>query len=389
MNRRSLIQALAISIVTVGTAVRGADQLPAPAAMPAPATLAATNVIGPKIQFETMVHDYGRAKSGELVKYTYVFTNTGVQALELSGVQACGCITADFTRMVEPGKTGTVPISFNSAGYGGLVVKTITVTCNDRANPRPVLQFKGTIWKPIDVIPQYAVLNLTADAPFASATVVITNNLEEPIALFAPQCNNPAFTAVLTTNQPGKEFRVVVTAASPLPAGYSQAVITLKTSSTNVPVVAVNAIANVQPAVTITPSQVVLPAAPLAQGLTNTISIVNHSTNGMTLSEPIVNATGVDAQVSAVLGGRHFVATLIFPQGFAIAPGSKTELSIKSTLPMAPSLKVPILQTLRSTAPPVRPVNVSSANVTNRLRARPQFNPPPLPPIPSRPRQGS
>ena len=138
-----------------------------------------------------------RAKSGDPVKYTYVFTNAGDQLLELSGVQACGCITANLTRKVEPGKTGTVPISFNSAGYSGPVTKAISVTCNDKTNPRPVLQFKGTIWKPIDVIPQFAVLNLTADAPLASATVLITNNMPEPITLSAPQCSNPAFAAEL------------------------------------------------------------------------------------------------------------------------------------------------------------------------------------------------
>src|ERR1035437_1003195 len=124
MNIGIISRALAVSIVTVGTAVWGAEQ-PAtlvPAA-PAPAAPAATNVIGPKIQFETMVHDFGRAKSGDQVKYTYIFTNVGDQVLELSGVQACGCITADFTRKVEPGQTGTVPIGFNSANYAGPVIK--------------------------------------------------------------------------------------------------------------------------------------------------------------------------------------------------------------------------------------------------------------------------
>ena len=115
----------------------------------------------PKIQFETTVHDFGRAKCGDQVKYTYIFTNVGDQLLELSGVQACGCITANWTKKVEPGQTGAVPIGFNSANYNGPVIKTITVTCNDRTNPRPMLQFKGTVWKPIEVSPQLAVLNLT------------------------------------------------------------------------------------------------------------------------------------------------------------------------------------------------------------------------------------
>ena len=344
--------------------------------MPAPA---ATNVLGPKIQFETTVHDFGKATSGDLVKYTYIFTNAGDQSLELSGVQACGCITSDWTKKVEPGKTGSLPISFNSTSYSGPVVKMITVTCNDRANPRPMLQFKGTIWKPIDVNPQFAVLNLTPDAPLASTTVVITNNMSEPVTLFAPQCNNPAFAVELKTNQPGKEFRLVIAPVSLL-SGNAQAQITLKTSSTNMPVITITAYANVQPAVTINPPQIVLPAAPLAQPLTNTISFIDNSTNVMALSEPTVNATGVDVQLKEELPGRQFAATLTFPQGFEIAPGQKAELSIKSSLPLVPNLKVPILQTPRPAPPKVAPIKVSSSTATNRHRVPPPINLPPLPP---------
>lgn len=381
MNRGIISRALAVSIVTVGAALWGAE----PPATPAPPTNtpvapAATNGIGPKIQFETTVHDFGRAKSGEVVKYTYGFTNTGDQVLELSGVQACGCITADFTRKVDPGQTGAVPISFNSAGYSGPVIKTITVTCNDRTNPRPMLQFKGTIWKPIDVIPQFAVLNLSADAPLASTTVVITNNMPDLVTLSAPQCSNPAFAAELKTDQPGKEFRLVITPVAPLPAGNAQAIITLQTSSTNMPVITITAFANVRTAVTINPPQIVLSIAPLAQPETNTISLIDNSTNAMALSEPTVNAPGVDVQVREVQPGRQFAATLTFPRGFEIAPGQKGELTIKTSLPLMPSLKVPILQAPRPSPPLVAPIKPPSATSTNRHRVRPPIEMPPMPP---------
>jgi len=129
MNRAIISRALAVSIVTMGAALWGAEP-PATPVSPtnAPVAPAVTNAFGPKIQFETMAHDFGRAKSGEVVKYTYGFTNLRDQVLELSGVQACGCITADFTRKVDPGQTGSVPISFNSAGYSGPLIKTITIT---------------------------------------------------------------------------------------------------------------------------------------------------------------------------------------------------------------------------------------------------------------------
>ena len=192
MNRRTISLALASLLLTLGKVIwAAAPPVPTPPAMPPPAAPATTNGIGPKIRFETTMHDFGKVKSGEVAEYTYAFTNGGDQVLELSGVQACGCITAEYTKRVEPGQTGSIPIRFNSGGYGGPITKTIIVTCNDRSNSRPMLQFKGVVWRPIDVIPQFVVLNLTADAPLAAATVLITNNLPEPVDLFRPSAAIP------------------------------------------------------------------------------------------------------------------------------------------------------------------------------------------------------
>jgi hypothetical protein len=381
MNGRTLSRALAVLTLAAGTAAWGADPpVTPPPATPAPATPTATNVVGPRIQFETLVHDFGRAKSGEVVKYTYIFTNTGNQLLEVSGIQACGCITADWTRKVEPGKTGSIPIGFNSSGYGGQVVKPITVTCNDRINPRPMLQFKGTIWKPIDVVPLMVVLNLTPDSPQASATVLLTNNLPEPITVSAPESNNRAFAAELKVLQPGKAFQVVIAPTTPLPQGSAQAQIILKTSSTNAPVVSITAFANVQPVVTINPLQVTLPPGPLAQPQTISLNLIDNSTNLMTLSEPGVNVSGVDVQLKEVLPGRNYTATLTFPQGFEIAPGQTVHLNIKSSLSLMPNLRVPIRQLPRLAPPPLATIKRPTSISTNKHRVLPPIELPPVPP---------
>ncbi len=72
---------------------------------------------GPKIVFATPVYDFGQIKGGEAVKYTFVFTNAGDRLLEVSGVQpSCGCTTAgEWTRQVEPGKTGTLSFTYSLA----------------------------------------------------------------------------------------------------------------------------------------------------------------------------------------------------------------------------------------------------------------------------------
>src|SRR5438105_9700463 len=199
------------SLLALGTAILSAQQDPTLTPKPVPATTAeitaSVPVTGPKIQFQTPVYDFGKVKSGDPVKYTFIFTNTGTELLILTNVQpSCGCTTAgEWTRQVEPGKTGTIPIQFNSANYGGQVLKTVTVTSNDKGQPSLGLQVKGTVWKPIDVNPAFAVMTIPADAQTnITSKVHIVNNMEELITLSPPESNNKGFSAELKTNTVGK-----------------------------------------------------------------------------------------------------------------------------------------------------------------------------------------
>lgn len=357
MNRLSLVFSIAgLSVAAL------ADQ---PATPPAPltaATDAGANVSGAKIAFATPVYDFGKVKSGDPVKYTYVFTNTGTAALEVSHVQpSCGCTTAgDWTHKVDPGETGTIAVQFNSANFNGPVFKTITVTSNDKSQPSFGLQLKGTVWKPIEVTPQFAVMNISSDSETgAVSTVRIVNNMEEPITLSPPESNNKTFTAELKTTQPGKEFQLLITASPPLAAGNVQGQISLKTSSTNMPVISITTWANVQPPITIMPPQVTLPAGPLtAKSSTPAVTIQNNSASPLTLSEPAVNLKDVDVQIKELQPGHQFSALLTFPEGFEMPAGQLVELTIKSSNPHTPVIKVPITQTQRA-VPPAAPVKAT------------------------------
>ena len=289
--------------------------------------------------------DFGRIKGGEVVKYTYVFTNMGGAMLEVSNVHAtCGCTTAgDWTRQVEPGKTGSIPIQFNSGNFNGQVAKPITVTCNDTSQPTVVLQIKATIWKPVEVTPQFVFLTVNAESPSQSTTVRIVSHEESPLTLSAPESSHPAFAAELKTNQPGKQFELVVRMVPPLPAGNVQGQITVKTSSTNLPVVNITARANVQPVVVIEPPEILVLAAQV-NPRPYTVSIRNNGTNVLVLSEPTVNAKGVNVKLKEVEPRRGFTLALNFPMGFALPQGEKVELSVKSNHPQYPMIRVPVIQ---------------------------------------------
>ncbi len=314
--------------------------------------------MGPRIQFATAVYDFGRAKAGELVKYSFVFTNTGDEVLQLTAVQpSCGCTTAgDWTRQVKPGETGNVAIQFNSAAFNGPVFKTVSVSANDKQHPVTVLQLKGTIWKPIELIPPYTVINVAPDVASASASIRIINHTDEPLVLSVPEWTNRSFAVTLTTNQPGTEFQLTIASVGPLTAGNVQSKISLKTSFTNIPNLDVPFWMNVQPAVAVTPHQITLQQTPLAANAPTTITIQNNSTNALSLTEPAVNAPGVDVQIKELSPGKVFTALVTFPEGFQMPAGQPVALTMKSNNPQLPEIRVPVVQSPRSiVAPPQAP----------------------------------
>src|ERR1035441_9343945 len=84
--------ACAVGLLVLGMAISDAQ----PTSAPPVAATSSTNGVGPKIQFATPIYDFGRVRSGELVKYTYVFTNTGDRMLMVTAVQpGCHCTRSE------------------------------------------------------------------------------------------------------------------------------------------------------------------------------------------------------------------------------------------------------------------------------------------------------
>lgn len=341
MNMKLPNSALAVILgaaFAAGSPALHADQAPAAAPVRPEA-----GTPGPHIRFEMPVYDFGKVTGGAVVKYEFVFTNTGDALLVVSNVQpGCGCTTAgNWSKEVEAGKTGTIPIQFNSGAYTGPVTKTVTVTSNDKSQPSIGLQLKGTIWRAIDVLPQNAILNFTESSSTVTSVVRIVNNMEQPITLSEPECNNHSFAATLETTQPGKEFRLMVRNVMPVSNNVS-GVFSMKTSSTNMPVLSVTAFGMVQPAVAVVPPQIMLPGN-VGNVTSALVSIRNNGTNLLSLSNATVNAEGVDVQVKETEPGRQFTITLAFPKGFQM-PNGEAALTINSSHPQFKTITVPIRQ---------------------------------------------
>ncbi len=332
-----LLSSQAVEIPPAGPVV------PAPLAAPVPATNA---LAVPKIEFATTVHDFGRRKVGEPVSCEFVFTNSGGAVLQINSVHpGCGCTTTgNWTREVPPGGTGVIPILFNGVAPPGPVAKTITVACNDPTRPTVMLQIRGTLWKPIEVTPQFAVFNVTAESVSnATSTVRVISHEETPLEVFSAECNNPFFAATITTNQPGKEFEVRIRPVPPLPGPNTGGVITLKTSSTNAPSLSINCAAILVPTLAVTPPNIILPP-PNTNQMRPVIYVRNNGAMPFKLSDPAINAPGVDVRINEVEPGRFATVMLTFPPEFVLPQGQEVHLKVKTGLANPAELDVPVFQ---------------------------------------------
>ncbi|MGD1085215.1 MAG: DUF1573 domain-containing protein [Verrucomicrobiota bacterium] len=283
-----------------------------PAALSAQVLAGATNSNGagsasdasPVIQFSSESYDFGKILAGETIYYTNVVTNGGCATLDISAVKpSCSCtvVGGSWTPHIAPNQTGIIPIAIHTTpGTRGQIDKTVMVTSNDKTRPNVTLHIHGLVWLPIEVTPnQTAFFSVKPDVESVAPQVLkIFNRTDEPLTLSAPQSSKAEFTADLTTNTPGQEFELSITVKppprSPNARGttFLQSAITLNTSSTNMPVLTINAMANVQPEIEVLPGQIQLATGPLTNGFSNWITIRGNTSNALTLSDPRVTVSG-------------------------------------------------------------------------------------------------
>jgi len=334
MNRNFFI--LLTAVVAMPSGLRAAD---GPAAVPLVATNAA------RIQWAETIFDFDKVIGGEPVRHDYYFTNTGNAVLKINSVNtSCGCTTAgEWTREVAPGGVGKIPVQFNSGNFSGKITKTATVTCNDAATPSVMLQIKGNVWRPVEISPQLAILNVNAElVSNATAVVRIVNHAPEPLAVYAPSSSNPQFAAEVRTNTPGQLFEVVVHSVPPLNFANPNGTITLKTSATNLPVLTFSAMCVVQPAVSVNPPRVVIQEAQLTNDWTGKFTIRSGLNRPLTLTYAAVNVPGGRADLHEVEAGRVFEVAIVVPPA-ARDVLQPLELTLKSNFPEYETVHVPIL----------------------------------------------
>jgi hypothetical protein len=94
-------------------------------------------VKAPKLTFKGGdTHDFGSVKKGPIVYYTFEFTNTGNDKLEIADINpSCGCTNVDWDKQpILPGKKGHIKVGLRTAEQHGNFFKDVYVRSNAANN---------------------------------------------------------------------------------------------------------------------------------------------------------------------------------------------------------------------------------------------------------------
>lgn len=140
---------LCLAFANAQTATPAAVQNASPAATE---TKAVENKNQADFKFDVMEYNYGSIKQGESVTYNFKFTNVGKEPLVITTAHgSCGCTVPDWPKEpIKKGESGTIKVTFNSAGKMGAQDKTVTINSNAKTNPI-ILHIKGNVEAPAPV----------------------------------------------------------------------------------------------------------------------------------------------------------------------------------------------------------------------------------------------
>jgi|CXWL01.1.fsa_nt_gi hypothetical protein len=320
---------------------QGADE-PKPSVVLAPGQV-------PLVVFDTPTFDAGRIKSGQEIIHDYWFTNKGNGPLEIIDVRpSCGCTTAGgHDRVVQPGKTGKIPIRVVTLGMSGPLAKIISVLTNAPANgSNVVLTVKADIWHPVEVSPPAASFGrLTSDMTDAGAyerRLTITNHVPGAVAnLTDIKTQNPRFSTELVVLEPGQKFELIVRLKQPLDFGSLLGAIELNTGVSEQPHLSISAQAYVASDVDVTPNKISAPIdtrIPISRQL----YVRNNTTKPVTISDLTASNPQLKVSMKETQPGIAYLVTVDIPSKYTAASGGD-RVTIKTSNPRVPELIVPVV----------------------------------------------
>ena len=103
---------------------------------------------GASFQWENTMYNFGNINQGEVVNYTFKFTNNGTEDLLIQSASAsCGCTVPTWPKEpILPGEKSVIKVKYDTKRLGA-INKSVTITSN-ATEATKVIRIKGNIIAP-------------------------------------------------------------------------------------------------------------------------------------------------------------------------------------------------------------------------------------------------
>lgn len=273
----------------------------------------------PGIKFDTRIYKFGEVDEGEKVSYTFTYLNSGTDTLEIYEVRpTCGCtVPGDYTREVPRGKTGKIPVVFNTKGFEGNVVKTIKVKTNIPDLEQVNLTLEGTIKVKVRVTPHNLWFGQTRkDGPPLTGILTLKNFVDTPLEILDIHLSGEGCTAELRTITRGDEYEIVLTVNPPFKLEQVREILTVETNIKGKEKLEIPYNYYGVSDIEIYPDEIILYNEYLQPDISRIITIKNHLDESVEIINPRIHGDNMEFRIEEIEKGRQIQVFIVFKDGF-------------------------------------------------------------------------
>lgn len=161
---------------------------------------------GPKIEFESMIYDFGKVGPAQKLNGEFKFTNTGDSSLKITKVEkCCGAVTQLDKTEYEPGESGILHVRYTSSRTAARIMKRLYVNSNDKELPRATLTIKAETVLRVDYEPKRLKLLLKEENAGCPEITLISND-NKPFSITQFQTTGDSMTAEIDSSVQATKF---------------------------------------------------------------------------------------------------------------------------------------------------------------------------------------
>ncbi len=308
----------------------------------------------PKIEFDTPIYDAGRIRTGTDIQHDFWFHNTGTGPLEIIQVKpSCGCTTSgEYDRIVEPGKSGKIPLKVATGNFNGPISKSVTIVTNmPGAASTMALQIKGELWQIVQAAPSSALFGNTSSTTARESTltrkITITNNSEAPLTLASPKSSNTAFSAEIKPLEEGKKWELTVALSKELPNGAVTGNIEVETGLKDLPSIKIPCNAYLVSDVDVVPNKVAIPETRTVP-MQRDFYVRNNAAKPLAIADLASSNPALKLTMQETQPGMSYRVTMEVPPDAKLSKDGET-VTFSTNNPAYAKLSIPV--TLGPSAP--------------------------------------